>query len=280
MARNVRLRELLVGIEGLALLRHLYDGADDDAGRRLAEVRRLLDDETFAAGELISEAGPRAGYGLWSQRYDEPGNPIIALEEPEVWSLIEALPPGPALDAACGTGRHARHLVSLGHDVMGVDLTPEMLDRARLAVPEAVFHQADLSGIPAEDGQFALIVCGLALAHVADLSPPISELARVLATGGHLIVSVLHPFQALLGWHAPFEGEPGERRFVREYPHSHADYLNAFNAVGLQVRHCIEPELSAAEIVSKRRAFRHVPDATIAAYVGLPAVLIWDAEKL
>ena len=131
-----------------------------------------------------------------------------------------------------------------------------------------------------EDGQFALIVCGLALAHVADLSPAISELARVLATGGHLIVSVLHPFQALLGWHAPFEGEPGERRFVREYPHSHADYLNAFNAVGLQVRHCIEPELSAAEIVSKRRAFRHVPDATIAAYVGLPAVLIWDAEKL
>ena len=91
---------------------------------------------------------------------------------------------------------------------------------------------------------------------------------------------MLHPFQALLGWHAPFEGEPGERRFVREYPHSHADYLNAFNAVGLQVRHCIEPELSAAEIVSKRRAFRHVPDATIAAYVGLPAVLIWDAEKL
>src|SRR2546430_1465115 len=87
MARNVRLRELLVGIEGLALLRHLYDGTDDDAGRRLAEVRRLLDDETFAAGELISEAGPRAGYGLWSQRYDEPGNPIIALEEPEVWSL-------------------------------------------------------------------------------------------------------------------------------------------------------------------------------------------------
>ena len=52
--------------------------------------------------------------------------------------------------------------------------------------------------------------------------------ARRAATGGHLIVSVLHPFQALLGWHAPFEGEPGERRFVREYPHSHADYLNAF----------------------------------------------------
>jgi hypothetical protein len=64
MARNVRLRELLVGIEGLALLRNLYDGTDADAEQRLAEVRRLLDDERFATGELTSEADPRAGYGF------------------------------------------------------------------------------------------------------------------------------------------------------------------------------------------------------------------------
>src|SRR2546422_11320212 len=129
MARSVRSRDLLVGMEELALLRLLYDGTYEDAEHRLAEVRWLLDDESFAAGELTSEAEPRAGYGLWSQRYDQPGNPIVALEEPEVWSLIEALPPGPALDAACGTGRHARRLAALGHDVAGVDLTPQMLER-------------------------------------------------------------------------------------------------------------------------------------------------------
>jgi hypothetical protein len=52
MPRHVRLRELLVGIEGLALLRHLYDGTDGDADRRLAEVSWLLADETFSAGEF------------------------------------------------------------------------------------------------------------------------------------------------------------------------------------------------------------------------------------
>lgn len=279
MARNVRLRELLVGIEGLALLRNLYDSTDAIAEQRLAEVRWLLDDERFAAGELTSEADPRAGYRFWSPRYDEPGNPIIALEEAEMRSLVEKLPPGPALDAACGTGRHTRHLVSLGHKVTGIDLTPEMLERARQAVPEAVFHQADLREIPAGDGQFTLVLCGLALAHVADLSSAIAELARVLAPGGHLLVSVLHPLQALLGWHAPFQGEGGQRWFVREHPHTHADYLNAFDAAGLRVRGCIEPQLSAVEVAAKRRAFRSIPDATVAAYAGLPAVLIWDAER-
>jgi hypothetical protein len=40
--RHVRLDELLIGIEGLALLRNLYDGSDEDAGARLSEVRAIL----------------------------------------------------------------------------------------------------------------------------------------------------------------------------------------------------------------------------------------------
>ncbi|MGH9206343.1 MAG: class I SAM-dependent methyltransferase, partial [Acidimicrobiales bacterium] len=60
--------------------------------------------------------------------------PIIGLEEPAVWSVLELLAPGRALDAACGTGRHARFLVERGHDVVGVDYTPEMLARSKLAL--------------------------------------------------------------------------------------------------------------------------------------------------
>ena len=44
-------------------------------------------------------------------------------------------------------------------------------------------------------------------------------------------------------------------------------------------RRCIEPELTAAEVATKRRAFRHVADAALAAYLGLPAVLVWDTKK-
>lgn len=279
MGRRVRLREVLVGVEGLALLRHLYDGTDDTADQRLAEVRRLLDDDAFSAGELTSEVDPRTGYGSWSQSYDEPGNPIIALEEPVVWSLVDSLTPGRALDAACGTGRHARHLAERGHEVVGVDVSPEMLSRAAANVPEAAFLEADLRELPARDDYFKLVVCALALAHLADLRAGVSELARVLKPGGRLVMSVLHPFQAHLGWHAPFADAHGQRVFIREHTHTHADYLSAFRSGGLHVRGCLEPELTADQIQAKRRAFRHIPEATTQAYAGLPGVLVWDVEK-
>jgi hypothetical protein len=92
-------------------------------------------------------------------------------------------------------------------------------------------------------------------------------------------VSVLHPFQAHLGWHAPFVDASGRRGFVREHLHTHADYLAAFAAAGLGLLSCVEPVLGEAEAQAKRRAYRNVPDATLAAYVGLPGALVWEVAK-
>jgi ubiquinone/menaquinone biosynthesis C-methylase UbiE len=279
MARHVSLRELLAGVEGLALLRNLYDGSDEDASRRLEELRSVLDDPALSSAEATPELSAAAGYAIWSDSYDDPGNPIVALEETAVQDLLDALPAGRALDAACGTGRHARRLVELGHEVSGIDLTSEMLDRARANVPQASFALADLRELPFADASFTVAVCGLALAHLPSLDGAVGELARVLAPGGRLIVSVLHPFQALLGWHAPFSGADGSRGFVREHPHLHADYLAAFAKGGLEVTGCVEPKIGEQELQAKRRAFRHLPEATAAAYLGLPAVLVWAARK-
>ena len=198
MARNIALQELLVGVEGLALLRHLYDGTDAQARQRLAEVARVLADDSLAGTETTAEAPARAGYPAWSETYDEPGNPIVAIEEPAVWAILDGLPPGRALDAACGTGRHGRRLAAAGHEVIGLDLTPEMLARAGMPAAEA-----DLLALPVSSTSCDLAVCALALAHVADLDPAVAELARVLRPRGRLVVLVLHPFQAHLGWHAP-----------------------------------------------------------------------------
>jgi SAM-dependent methyltransferase len=279
MTRHVSLRELLAGVEGLALLRGLYDGTDSDATQRLDELRRVLADPALDEAEATPELGAADAYAIWSDSYDDPGNPIVALEETAVRELLEGAPVGNALDAGCGTGRHARTLVAMGNTVSGVDLTPEMLERARVNVPEASFAVADLRELPFEDASFSVAVCGLALAHLPSLDVAVNELARVLSPGGRLVVSVLHPFQALLGWHAPFSGADGSRGFVREHPHLHSDYLAAFSNSGLEVTASIEPTITEQELGTKRRAFRHIPEATAAAYLGLPAVLVWAARK-
>ncbi len=278
MTRNVSLGELLAGVEGLALLRNLYDGDDATAGRRLAELRGILADQALDRAELTPEFDAAAGYALWSDSYDQPGNPVVAVEERVVHGLLDGVSAARALDAACGTGRHARALTARGHEVTGIDLTPEMLDRARINVPGASFVQADLRELPFAERRFGLVVCGLALSHLPDLDAAVGELARVLEPGGRLVVSVLHPFQTLLGWNAPFTAPDGTRGFVREHPHLHSDYLAAFARAGLRIAGCHEPLIGHAELETKRRAFRHVPEATAAAYLGLPLVLVWDAE--
>lgn len=279
MARRIDPRELLCGIEGLALLRHLYDRSDEEAARRLEELGRLLREGRGIPPETVSEAGVRDGYGLWSRRYDDPGNPIVALEEPAVWSLLEERPPGRALDAACGTGRHASRLLQLGHEVTAFDLTRDMLALARERAVGARLVEADLRALPLASGHFDLAVCGLALAHIAHLRAATAELGRVLARGGRLVVSVLHPVQAWLGWQAPFADELGHRRFVREHPHTHGSYLGAFREVGLELARCLEPALTEREVRAKRRAWRAIPEAALAAYEGMPAVLVLELEK-
>ena len=280
MTREISLRDVLIGVEGLAVLRNLYQGSAGGTEQRMAEIRRILTDDEYAAGEPVTETDSVTGYRLWSVNYDEPGNQLIAMEQPAVWALLDERKPGDALDAACGTGRHTRRLVELGHRVTGVDLTPEMLAVAEKSVPQAAFRVADLLALPFDDASFDLVVCGLALAHLPDLGAGIAELGRVLRPGGRLVTSSVHPFQAHLDWNAPFKDAQGNRGFIREHRHGHADYISAFTAAGLTVRACAEPAIGMAEIGAKRRAYQHIPDATVAAYLGLPAVLVWDAEKV
>ena len=269
--------DVLLGVAGLALLRHLHE-PDGDAGARIAEIRELLAAHPTMT-RPAAEADARRGYASWSGTYDEPGNPIVELEQPLLWSMLAGLAPGVALDAACGTGRHTRRLVDLGHTVTGVDLTPAMLARARVAVPEATFAEGDLRALPVPDASVDVLVCGLALAHLPDPAPAVAEFARVLAPGGHALVSSLHPMQIQLGWHATFADADGRRGFVREHPHGHAVHLRAFRKCGLEVLDCAEPLLEAAHVAAKRRVYAAIPRTAVAAYAGLPAVLIWHLRR-
>ena len=280
--REIHLRELLVGIEGLALLRRLFVGDDGEAAARIAEVRRLVDeggDPAYGLSAVAPELGVREGYAAWSSTYDEPGNPLIGAEQPVVWALLDDAPPGRALDAACGTGRHARHLADRGHAVVGVDGSPEMLERAREQVPAGAFAQGDLHDLPLPSAGFDLAVCSLAFDHVTDLDDPLAELARVLRPGGRLVVSDVHPVLSAIGVAAYFRDADGASAFMRNHGHVHSEYLAAFVAAGLEVRQCLEPRFGDEQVAAQGLGMAFVPEATRAAYFGLPGALVWDLVR-
>jgi ubiquinone/menaquinone biosynthesis C-methylase UbiE len=282
MTRHVRLREFLVAVEGLALFRRLVEDDDAAAQARIDEVRRIVgaeEEATFGLGTDVPELDPRAGYAQWAATYDRPGNPLITREQPVVWELLDAFPPGRALDAACGTGRHAARLVERGHEVTGVDGSPEMLELARTRVPEARFLEGDLHDLPADDGEFDLAVCALALGHCGELDGPVAELARVVRPGGAIVLSDLHPAISVAGGQALFEAADGSLAFVREHIHLHGEYLEAFAEAGLDVVRCLEPRFGAEEAGMQGMAAQFIPEATRAAFVGLPGALIWQLER-
>ncbi|MGN6794257.1 MAG: class I SAM-dependent methyltransferase, partial [Streptosporangiaceae bacterium] len=135
----------LLGLEGVALL-DAWAGDHDRAftEARLAEIRRLLDDEQLRdRGVLVEQVSAAAVYEQISGGYDaEAGGGLFATDEPVVAEYLASREPGVALDAACGTGRFAEFLTRRGHQVIGVDSSPHMLSYARQRVPGAEFHVA------------------------------------------------------------------------------------------------------------------------------------------
>jgi SAM-dependent methyltransferase len=244
----------------------------------MEEIIDRLDEQPYAEPRalVVSEVGP--GYAGWAASYDDPGNHTIALEEPAVRALLDELPPGPVLDAACGTGRHAAYLAAAGRDVVGVDLSEAMLARARTKLPGVDLRQGELTALPFDDGAFAGAVCALALSHLRCMDPAIAELARVLRPGGRLVISNPHPFvTGVLGWRAAFSDDAGARSTIPEHPHLHGAYLAAFSAAGLTARRLIEPALSREDARARSRTGH--PDAFEDALAGVPAVIVWEAER-
>ena len=95
------------------------------------------------------------------------------------------------LDAGCGNAYGTATLARAGAtDVVGVDIDAAVLEAARGSLPDNVSLQtADLRALPFEDAAFDVAVCFEVIEHVDNPERVISELRRVLAQDGLLIVS-------------------------------------------------------------------------------------------
>jgi 2-polyprenyl-6-hydroxyphenyl methylase/3-demethylubiquinone-9 3-methyltransferase len=94
------------------------------------------------------------------------------------------------LDVGCGEGRFAAELARAGAHVVGIDVAEEPLRRARARHPELDLRLVDGEGPwDLADASFDVVWAGEVIEHVADTAAWLSEVRRVLRSGGSLLVS-------------------------------------------------------------------------------------------
>jgi malonyl-CoA O-methyltransferase len=193
----------------------------------------------------VSDSRPGLGiagaYDAWAAVYDTDANRTRDLAA----TVLRRAPVNVAgrrvLEIGCGTGANTEWLAERSASVLAVDFSGEMLRRAeaRVRAETVRFVAHDLrSAWPLPDGSVEVVIAMLVLEHVESLLPVFAESARVLASGGEVFVSELHPMRQLAGQQAEF-AHPKTREPVRvpAFLHETSEYVNAGLAAGFEVTH-------------------------------------------
>ncbi|MHB9130916.1 MAG: class I SAM-dependent methyltransferase [Armatimonadota bacterium] len=132
------------------------------------------------------------------------------------------------LDIGCGTGFHSRLFADLGAEVIGVDPSRPMLERARELThgENPLFVEGSFSSIPQFSGPFDLVtILGNTLSYVHDsreLQRTLRDICKVLAPGGRLLIQTVN-YDSLLAQGSRWlplinrKVEGREYLFLREY---------------------------------------------------------------
>jgi len=124
-------------------------------------------------------------YGARADGYASVLDPTLEPILRRLVDLAEVRPDSRVLDLATGTGAAARIAAEAGASVVGVDISPGMIDVARDRSPANVrFEVADAARLPFEACSFSAMTCGFGLSHFLDVGAALSEVLRVLDAGG------------------------------------------------------------------------------------------------
>jgi SAM-dependent methyltransferase len=95
-----------------------------------------------------------------------------------------------ALDLGCGAGTFTAALADAGAQAIGAEVAQAAVDRARSSHPELDFRLVPIDGpLPFEDSAFDLVWASEVIEHIADTASWLSEVRRVLAPTGKLLVT-------------------------------------------------------------------------------------------
>lgn len=192
-------------------------------------------DAVIAEGADVRDARVRAGYDAAAAGYARELSDELSHKPFDCWLLDRVAAEatgGPVADVGTGPGHVAARLAESGASVVGVDLSPAMVDEARNRFPDLEFQVGDLANLlrPRAAAGWSAITAWYAFVHMAtsELPAVIAGLARVLVPGGRLAFA-LHAGEEVHHVDELF-GAPVDLEFVLHNP---AEVVDAVTAAGL-----------------------------------------------
>ncbi len=185
-----------------------------------------------------SGQGVREAYSRWARTYDQDPNRTRDLDQQVTRRLLDGRRFNRVLELGCGTGKNTALLADIGAQVVAIDFSAGMLQRARakIAASHVAFAEADLTQPwPPAAQSVNLVVANLVLEHIEDLAPVFAQAAQSLVPKGMLLVCELHPFRQYQGTQARFSDAGAEQVLIPAYTHHLSDYLRAARGAGLVV---------------------------------------------
>ncbi len=167
----------------------------------------------------MSEQLPRGwkeSAGTWIKMMGERGDFARQhILDPEMLARVELGSFATALDVGCGEGRFCRLLKARGINTVGLDPTSALIAHAKSMDSTGIYIGGRAERLPFNEGAFDLVVSYLSLVDIPGLEDAISEMSRVVAPGGSLLIANLTSFNSAgleTGWIEDAEGR------IQHYP--------------------------------------------------------------
>lgn len=177
----------------------------------------------------------RQAYNNWASQYDANFNKTRDLEAQALRKVLAPVSFDSCLEIGCGTGKNTVWLVQKAKLVTAVDLSEEMLNKAKekISNDSVQFIQADITkGWEFIHQLYNIVIFSLVLEHIEDLDAIFKKTAPFLESGGYVYIGELHPFKQYSGSKARFETAEGIQ-VVECFTHHISDFITAASKNGL-----------------------------------------------
>jgi ubiquinone/menaquinone biosynthesis C-methylase UbiE len=175
-------------------------------------------------------------YNIWANQYDTNENRTRDLDKKATIETLNKYDFKSVLELGCGTGKNTKWLLEKAKQIIGLDFSQEMLNKAqeKIVDKKVVFRRADLTENWKIDNDFGdLITCSLTLEHIKNVHHIFNQANLILKNNGIFFISELHPFKQYTGSKAKYETESGVKE-LEVYIHHISEYIDAAKNNGFE----------------------------------------------